>query len=174
MHCPSNEGLGRDVPGCPAFIRISNWWSLMILCGWLISAHHLAIWALKFHKWLHSEYKWSTHLDSSVVWAQWDILMGGWPWWVSTANINSSHPPGCVFLSADLTRCWPKHLTAWLLRLDMAAQIVWLNIWHIFGMSQFISCDEIIIWSANSQKSVTCIYSQPNELFTTVVDRQIW
>ena len=119
----------RDVPGCPAFIRISNWWSLMILCGWLISAHHLAIWALKFHKWLHSEYEWSTHLDSSVVWAQWDILMGGWPWWVSTANINSSHPPGCVFLSADLTRCWPKHLTAWLLRLDMAAQIVWLNIW---------------------------------------------
>ena len=123
---------------------------------------------------LHSKYKWSTHLDSSVVWAQWDILMGGWPWWVNTANIDSSHPPGCVFLSADLTRCWPKHLTAWLLRLDMAAQVVWLNIWHIFGMSQFISCDETIIWSANSQKSVTCIYSQPNELFTTVVDRQTW
>ena len=99
--CETVIGLGRDVPGCPAFIRISSWWSLMILCGWLISAHHLAIWALKFDKWLHSKYKWSTHLNSSVVWAQWDILMGGWPWWVNTANINSLHSSRlCLF------ECW--------------------------------------------------------------------
>ena len=53
-------GLGRDIPGHPAFIIISKWWSLTILCGWLFSAHHLAIWALKFkfHKLLQKERVW--------------------------------------------------------------------------------------------------------------------
>ena len=43
-------GLGRDVPSHPAFIIISKWLSLTILWGRLFSAHHLAIWALKFLK----------------------------------------------------------------------------------------------------------------------------
>jgi hypothetical protein len=121
ISCETVIGLGRDVPGHPAFIRMSNWRSLTILCGRLFSAHHLAIWALKFCKWLQSKYKWSTHLDSSVVWAWWDILTGWWPWRVNTANIDPSLPPGCVFLNADSTRSWLKHLAAWLLRLDVAA-----------------------------------------------------
>ena len=44
------EGLGTEVPGRPAFMRYSKWRSLTILLGRLLSAHHLAMWALHLYE----------------------------------------------------------------------------------------------------------------------------
>lgn len=63
-----------------------------------------------------------THLASSAVWARWDTLTGCWPWQANAANIDPSRPSDFLFSKAESTRSWPKHLTAWLLRLDMAAR----------------------------------------------------
>lgn len=46
MSRPTVIGVGMDVPGRPAFINWINSRSLTAFIGRLLSAHHLAMWAL--------------------------------------------------------------------------------------------------------------------------------
>jgi hypothetical protein len=46
ISCETVMGLGRTVPGRPVFISKSNWRSATIFAGWLLSAHHVAIWVV--------------------------------------------------------------------------------------------------------------------------------
>ena len=101
------------------FEMILDYFMWAIIFGTHISQYGL--WSSNFISYCKKkEYDWSTHLTSSAVWAWCDILMGFWPWWANTANINPSRPSDYLFLNADSTRSWPKHLSTWLLRLDVA------------------------------------------------------
>jgi hypothetical protein len=67
-------GLGSEVPGHPAFINCSNWRSFTMFIGLLLSAHHLAMWALIQHvSHFANVNDRKTDRVSSVVCARWEI-----------------------------------------------------------------------------------------------------
>ena len=97
------------------FISISNWWSLTMQWGWLLSAHQHVMWALEMNLKIVIFWDWlETHHDSAFMWTQCETLIGCWPCWAKAAKMDVSRAFGCVLLKAELMVSWPKHLTTWL------------------------------------------------------------
>ena len=110
MSCPTVARVGIDVPGCPAFIKWLNSQSFTRFIGWLLSAHHLAIWALNEGKELVlvKRKMQKANLVSSIVWL---IDTEAWPSRAKHAKIEPSQAPDVVLLKVALTASSLKHLT---------------------------------------------------------------